>query len=903
MQGSKPAARRLAQPSPHSQCLADGGSVGFGARGLNELRQMVPLVEAMGYRPQPPAPAPAPASDTRAAQLLAMIPKMEAMGYRQAAAPQVPQYFAKGGMVRGPGTGTSDSIATEAEPGTFIMPADSTKAIGPSALEKLGTMPVRLSDGEFEIPPEQVMALGAAVLKLMKDATHKPVNGEDGGQTDAEVGEGEAEGGGEEMGEGAEHEQAEAAAGGVEDDPEEGAQGFQAAARERIARMPMFADGGLVDPRRPNSFGDAAAVAADPSVTQVRTSAADTFGNAPAPAPAAEPAPAVGSNLAAATRMGAYTDPRSTLYDPNPFAASNAAKIAAAGQSSRATIEAGMPPAPAPATARNSFGDAAAATRDASVTQMASGFQPNRGALSTVPAPSPVPALSTAAVTTPAAGAQTAAQRMAAAPAAPAAPMGWAERNAQRNAEVSAASIMNRPEWNRAAGFQPRRYADGGMVEDDLQKRLAQIPTGGPAGWTGGGAQAAPAPAPALSSMAAAPAPAPAAPAGALSRAASMATPPAPEPAAQPLSALADSTAQPTARSMDAADGLARRGAADALARMPNAPAPIQAPTIRHSGNDWQARNDLRNLEVSAKSIMNRPEWSKAGMGRFNGQQGPSVETAAYQSALANDLALRAAQPGMDQAAMRENADLQRAGLQTAAQAAEAAANRQNEMNRTLITERGNNSREGIRAKATVEAAQTKADATGNKPLAGPVLKQLQEARDNAVTIGNLNNSFKPEYANKGILGVGADLSLMGKSMVGSDKDAVDWWKNYRKQAELTERHALFGASLTPGEQDSWRSADIGPGMHPDVITKNLATRAALASKMFGNTRQDLIDAGHSEDRINAIANRETVAPPKEATAAAVPDGAIAHLRSNPTLAAQFDAKYGAGASSRYLGK
>lgn len=679
MQGSKPAARRLAQPPQHSQCLA------------------------------------------------------------------------RGGVVRGPGTGTSDSIATEAEPGTFIMPADSTKAIGPAALAKLGTMPVRLSDGEFEIPPEQVMALGAAVLKLMKDATHKPVNGEDGGQTDAEVGEGEAEGGGEEMGEGAAHEQAEAAAGGVEDDSEEGAQGFQPGARERMARMPMFADGGLVDPRRPNSFGDAAAVAADPSVTQVRTSAADTFGSASAPAPAAAPVPAVGSNLAAATRMGAYTDPRSTLYDPNPFAASNAAKIAAAGQSSRATIEAGMPPAPAPATASNSFGDAAAATNDASVTQLAGG-QPSTGTVSTVPAQP----LSAAASTTGAQGVgyQSAAQRMATAAPAPADPLGWSDRNAQRNQEVSLSSIANRPEWQKAPqrapdvgaappipqpsgptpltqqvsqmpstfqskaayGFQPRRYADGGMVEDDLQKRLAQIPVGGPPGWNGGGQSAAPVAAPPVAPTASAPAPAPA---GALSRAASMATPPAPEPAAQPLSALADSTAQPTVRSMDAADGLARRGAADALARMPNAPAPIQAPTIRHSGNDWQARKDLENARTSALSIMNRPEWSNSGMNRFRGgQAGPSTDVAAYQAMLSNDLALRGAQPGLDQAAMRENADLQRAGLQTAAQAAEGTANRQNDLTRTLIGERGANQRATISALGTTEAARIKA-AQENKAPAG----------------------------------------------------------------------------------------------------------------------------------------------------------------------------------------
>lgn len=724
MQGFQPAARRLAQLPAHPQNFADGGAVGFGSRGLSGLRQMIPHVQAMGY-PQA-APAPAAPAEGRAAALRAMIPQVEAMGYKQASAGQ-PQYFAEGGVVRGPGTGTSDSIEDEVPPGTFIMPADSTAAIGPSALERMGTVPVRLSNGEFEVPPEQVMAIGAAVLKAMKDATHAPVNGVDGGQTDDEVAQ---------------------------------AQGFSPSAAQRMQEMPeqLFADGGLVDPaRRPTSFGDAAAVAADPGTTQVRTSAADTYGRAPAPAPApAAPAPALGSNLAAATRMGSFTDPRSTLYDPNPYAAANAAKLAGSGLSSRATVEAGMPPAPAPVTARNSFGDAAAATGDAGVTQVAGGYQPGRGTVSMVPAQplsarAPVPAApAVAAAAQPAAGFQTAAQRMAAAPA-PAAPMGWADRNARRNLEVSASSIMDSPARRaaqaalappppaaapapaptaaavpapapaaggfqtaaqRMAAQQPQRFADGGLVEDDLQKRLAQIPSGGPAGWTGGGAAAVPQP------VAPAPAPvaAPAAPAGALSRAASYVAP-APEaslaaramsapPQPRPLEDRSIST-----QSMDAAQSLARRGAADAMAQMPNAPAPVQTPVVQNSDNSWQARNNLRNLEVSASSIMNNG-------GRWDQHKGPSPESLAYRAAVETDNALRGSAPALAMQGMKEQGDTQRAGLQVTASSANAAADRMGALDRTLITERGNNSRAGIAAQAGMEEARIRA-AEGNKPPAG----------------------------------------------------------------------------------------------------------------------------------------------------------------------------------------
>lgn len=144
----------------------------------------------------------------------------------------------------------------------------------------------------------------------------------------------------------------------------------------------------------------------------------------------------------------------------------------------------------------------------------------------------------------------------------------------------------------------------------------------------------------------------------------------------------------------------------------------------------------------------------------------------------------------------------------------------------------------------------------GGKPLPQAALKQITEVRDNAVTIDRLASSFKPEFAGKGVLGIGADTQLDVSGRLGADKDSVEWWKNYRKESELVERHAMFGAALSQGEQASWRSADIGPGMDAEVIKRNLATRKKLAQLVLDNARQDLIDAGHNPERINAIANR-----------------------------------------------
>ena len=57
------------------------------------------------------------------------------------------------------------------------MPADSTEKIGPQNLKNLGSpQPVNLSNGEFQIPPEQVHQVGVQALEQMKNSTHTPVD-------------------------------------------------------------------------------------------------------------------------------------------------------------------------------------------------------------------------------------------------------------------------------------------------------------------------------------------------------------------------------------------------------------------------------------------------------------------------------------------------------------------------------------------------------------------------------------------------------------------------------------------------------------------------------------------------------------------------------------------------------
>lgn len=116
------------------------------------------------------------------------------------------------------------------------------------------------------------------------------------------------------------------------------------------------------------------------------------------------------------------------------------------------------------------------------------------------------------------------------------------------------------------------------------------------------------------------------------------------------------SAGQPSSQSISAADSMASRAMASAAPA--SAPGGMATPVVPNSTNDWAARNNLRNLAVSASSIT-------ANGGRFDQSgRGDSPEVSAYKAAVATDQALQQDQPGLAAAAMRENAGLQREGMQ-----------------------------------------------------------------------------------------------------------------------------------------------------------------------------------------------------------------------------------------------
>lgn len=155
----------------------------------------------------------------------------------------------------------------------------------------------------------------------------------------------------------------------------------------------------------------------------------------------------------------------------------------------------------------------------------------------------------------------------------------------------------------------------------------------------------------------------------------------------------------------------------------------VEAPTVRHSGNDWAARKRLENLETAASSITNQRRWG--------GQGDRSPDVVAFQQAFANDLAMQGAEANTNQAAMRERGEnaravlgdigaSQRANLQEQGAGARAALSETGADRRLAMQETGQNTRQLLSSTAAVQAAQVKADAAAQAkggPTAGYRLK------------------------------------------------------------------------------------------------------------------------------------------------------------------------------------
>jgi hypothetical protein len=111
--------------------------------------------------------------------------------------------------------------------------------------------------------------------------------------------------------------------------------------------------------------------------------------------------------------------------------------------------------------------------------------------------------------------------------------------------------------------------------------------------------------------------------------------------------------------------------------------------------------------------------------------------------------------------------------------------------------------------------------------------KEVRGINNLSDEIQRLKDTFKPEFVNfkADVLG---DVAAKVRSRIADDPAMAEWWRRYENVA-LPERHAMFGATLTGKEQESWRKASIGTGNSTKEVLSWIADKEqALNNKLSG---------------------------------------------------------------------
>ncbi|WP_218243246.1 hypothetical protein [Comamonas fluminis] len=286
-------------------------------------------------------------------------------------------------------------------------------------------------------------------------------------------------------------------------------------------------------------------------------------------------------------------------------------------------------------------------------------------------------------------------------------------------------------------------------------------------------------------------------------------------------------TGKPNAQNDAAAGALAQSEAGGFGLKHPVQPEAggfgLNAPTVTHSGNDWAARNNLRNLEVSASSITNRPEWRSGstttgwnGRSSNPGQADPDGKIGRFNAAMQADLAAQGKQPDMQLKTNEINAGLKRTAM------SEAGANQ-----RATLGEAGANARAGGQIglglqRLSLDQQRAKSDDRLRAPQikAAERLGQLQDAYVSAKT---------PEE----------QAAIATQIRAYSGKEDADW------KVQVTPATKNVDGSTTAGSVIRYnsRTGDVqdvggvgGKASAGVVITDDAAGRTAFAQLPSGAT-------------------------------------------------------------------
>jgi hypothetical protein len=158
------------------------------------------------------------------------------------------------------------------------------------------------------------------------------------------------------------------------------------------------------------------------------------------------------------------------------------------------------------------------------------------------------------------------------------------------------------------------------------------------------------------------------------------------------------------------------------------------------------------------------------------------------------------------------------------------------------------------------------------KPTDIPVSEKdtLEELSQQVRNLEGLSQSFQDNYAGGGA--VGEKITDVQRAMGSlAPKDAqpkLEFWAKYDEMVNLPLRNKTFGASLSPGEKQSWDNARrVKPGGDPEVARRALKEMADIARRKRDARVKTLEAQGVERGVLDALTGGGEPAPQAPAAA------------------------------------
>jgi len=185
-------------------------------------------------------------------------------------------------------------------------------------------------------------------------------------------------------------------------------------------------------------------------------------------------------------------------------------------------------------------------------------------------------------------------------------------------------------------------------------------------------------------------------------------------------------------------------------------------------------------------------------------------------------------------------------------------------------------------AKAREEADKAQREAAApikKRDLGSTDIDRITKIDDSLGVQNRLLETFKPNYAGYKVKFAGDIANTIG-STFGGDKEAqADWWKSYDANDTIA-RNALFGASLTEGEEKAWKATTVDISMTPSMIERRMKERAALIEAKRKTTVQNLGKANFNVENFQTAPSNFSPAPVVAPPVAALKEGHVTTFKN-----------------------